>query len=88
MGPKSRHPNCRISRPARRSPKFSVPLQPGSYEVRRYGPAKWVSTCVESMDWDSAIQTGFARLNSYLEGKNEKGEGNVLCNYRDPGRAP
>nr|KAF6505437.1 heme binding protein 2 [Rousettus aegyptiacus] len=46
--------------------------QPGSYEIRHYGPAKWVSTSVESMDWDSAIQTGFTRLNSYIEGKNEK----------------
>ncbi|KAM6185968.1 heme-binding protein 2 [Rhynchocyon petersi] len=46
--------------------------QPGSYEIRRYGPAKWVSTSVESMDWDSAIQTGFAKLSSYIEGKNEK----------------
>lgn len=46
--------------------------QLGSYEIRHYGPAKWVSTCIESMDWDSAIQTGFARLNSYIEGKNEK----------------
>lgn len=46
--------------------------QLASYEIRHYGPAKWVSTCIESMDWDSAIQTGFARLNSYIEGKNEK----------------
>ncbi|MBZ3871191.1 Heme-binding protein 2 [Sciurus carolinensis] len=44
----------------------------GSYEIRHYGPAKWVSTCVESMDWDSAIQTGFTKLNSYIQGKNEK----------------
>lgn len=33
------------------------------------------------MDWDSAIQTGFTRLNSYIEGKNEKGESNLPCNY-------
>ncbi|XP_047413019.1 heme-binding protein 2 isoform X2 [Sciurus carolinensis] len=46
--------------------------QAGSYEIRHYGPAKWVSTCVESMDWDSAIQTGFTKLNSYIQGKNEK----------------
>ncbi|XP_035152737.2 heme-binding protein 2 isoform X1 [Callithrix jacchus] len=45
---------------------------PGSYEIRHYGPAKWVSTSVESMDWDSAIQTGFTKLNSYIQGKNEK----------------
>lgn len=46
--------------------------QPRSYETRHYAPAKWVSTCVESMDWDSAVQTGFTKLNSYIQGKNEK----------------
>ncbi|XP_015357159.1 heme-binding protein 2 [Marmota monax] len=46
--------------------------QAGSYETRHYGPAKWVSTSVESKDWDSAIQTGFTKLNSYIQGKNEK----------------
>lgn len=28
---------------------------------------------MESADWDSAVQTGFARLNSYVQGKNETG---------------
>lgn len=66
--------------------------QPGSYETRRYGPAKWVSTCVESTDWDSAVQTGFARLNSYIEGKNEK-EMKIkmtapVVSYVEPGSGP
>ncbi|EQB78755.1 heme-binding protein 2 [Camelus ferus] len=65
---------------------------PGSYEIRHYGPAKWVSTSVESMDWDSAIQTGFTRLNSYIEGKNEK-EMKIkmtapVTSYVEPGSGP
>ncbi|XP_037699149.1 heme-binding protein 2 [Choloepus didactylus] len=46
--------------------------QPRSYEIRRYGPAKWVSTSVESLDWDAAMQAGFPKLSGYIEGKNEK----------------
>ncbi|KAF5920079.1 hypothetical protein HPG69_014447, partial [Diceros bicornis minor] len=45
--------------------------QPGGYELRRYGPARWVSTRVESADWDSAVHTGFTRLSSYAHGRNE-----------------
>lgn len=62
--------------PAVETPGWQVPedsgAQPESYETRHYGPAKWVSTSVESMDWDSAIQTGFTRLTSYVQGKNEQ----------------
>ncbi|KAM5263603.1 heme-binding protein 2 [Ctenodactylus gundi] len=66
--------------------------QAGSYEIRRYGPAKWVSTCVESMDWDSAVQAGFTKLNSYLQGKNEK-EMKIkmtapVTSYVEPGAGP
>uniref|UniRef100_A0A2K5Q299 Heme binding protein 2 n=1 Tax=Cebus imitator TaxID=2715852 RepID=A0A2K5Q299_CEBIM len=65
---------------------------PGSYEIRHYGPAKWVSTSVESMDWDSAIQTGFTKLNSYIQGKNEK-EMKIkmtapVTSYVEPGSGP
>ncbi|EHB00640.1 Heme-binding protein 2, partial [Heterocephalus glaber] len=66
--------------------------QPGSYEIRHYGPAKWVSTCVESMDWDSAVQTGFTKLNSYIQGKNEKGMKIKMTapvlSYVEPGPGP
>ncbi|XP_066103968.1 heme-binding protein 2 [Saccopteryx bilineata] len=66
--------------------------EPGSYEIRQYGPAKWVSTSVESMDWDSAIQTGFTRLNSYIQGKNDK-ETKIkmtapVMSYVEPGSGP
>uniref|UniRef100_A0A452VH73 Heme-binding protein 2 n=1 Tax=Ursus maritimus TaxID=29073 RepID=A0A452VH73_URSMA len=73
--PRSRHLYCCLSRPAFLEllpPNFLCSFQPGSYEIRHYGPAKWVSTSVESMDWDSAIQTGFTKLNGYIQGKNEK----------------
>ncbi|XP_021567153.1 heme-binding protein 2, partial [Carlito syrichta] len=67
-------------------------VAPGSYEIRHYGPAKWVSTSVESMDWDSAIQTGFTKLNSYIQGKNEK-EMKIkmtapVMSYVEPGSGP
>uniref|UniRef100_H0WR47 Heme-binding protein 2 n=2 Tax=Otolemur garnettii TaxID=30611 RepID=H0WR47_OTOGA len=66
--------------------------QPENYEIRRYGPAKWVSTSVESMDWDSAIQTGFAKLSDYIQGKNEK-EMKIkvtapVTSYVEPGSGP
>nr|XP_055180701.1 heme-binding protein 2 isoform X2 [Nyctereutes procyonoides] len=60
-----------VETPGWTAPEDAGP-QPGSYEIRRYGPAKWVSTSVESLDWDAAIQTGYAKLNSYMKGKNEK----------------
>lgn len=33
-----------------------------------------MSTSVESLDWDAAIQTGYSKLDSYMRGKNERGE--------------
>lgn len=78
------------------TPDWKVPedtdSQPESYEVRHYGPAKWVSTSVESMDWDSAVQTGFTRLHSYVQGKNEK-EMKIkmtapVTSYVEPGSGP
>ncbi|XP_024595188.1 heme-binding protein 2 [Neophocaena asiaeorientalis asiaeorientalis] len=80
----------------RPDPRGAQPLdglaQPGSYEIRHYGPAKWVSTSVESMDWDSAMQTGFTRLNGYIQGKNEK-EMKIkmtapVTSYVEPGSGP
>uniref|UniRef100_A0A452HW11 Uncharacterized protein n=1 Tax=Gopherus agassizii TaxID=38772 RepID=A0A452HW11_9SAUR len=36
----------------------------------RYGyePAKWVATPVKSMDYDSAVSTGFMKLFNYIQG--------------------
>ncbi|XP_005659235.2 heme-binding protein 2 isoform X1 [Sus scrofa] len=82
-----------VETPGWEAPEDTGP-QPGSYEIRHYGPAKWVSTSVESTDWDSAIQTGFTRLNSYIQGKNEKGEEMKIkmtapvTSYVEPGSGP
>uniref|UniRef100_A0A5F9DMV1 Uncharacterized protein n=1 Tax=Oryctolagus cuniculus TaxID=9986 RepID=A0A5F9DMV1_RABIT len=38
--------------------------------------AKWVSTSTGSVAWGSVIQTGFTKLNSYIQGKIGKGVGN------------
>nr|XP_020035009.1 heme-binding protein 2 isoform X6 [Castor canadensis] len=80
-----------VETPAWKAPEDAGP-KPGSYEVRHYGPAKWVSTCVESMDWDWAIQTGFTKLNDYLQGNNEK-EMKIkmtapVTSYVEPGPGP
>ncbi|XP_048210139.1 heme-binding protein 2 [Perognathus longimembris pacificus] len=66
--------------------------QAGSYETRRCGPAKWVSTRVESLDWDSAIQTGFTKLRGYVQGNNER-EMKIkmtapVMSYVEPGPGP
>ncbi|ERE84201.1 heme-binding protein 2 isoform X1 [Cricetulus griseus] len=80
-----------VEMPGWEAPEDTDP-QPGSYEIRHYGPAKWVSTCVESMDWDSAIQTGFTKLNDYIQGKNEKEMKMRLTapvtSYVEPGSSP
>ncbi|KAL1770375.1 heme-binding protein 2 [Sigmodon hispidus] len=80
-----------VEMPGWKAPEDTDP-QPGSYEIRHYGPAKWVSTCVESMDWDSAIQTGFTKLNGYIQGKNEKEMKMRLTapvtSYVEPGSGP
>ncbi|EMP37421.1 Heme-binding protein 2 [Chelonia mydas] len=62
------------------------------YEVRQYEPAKWVATSVKSMDYDSAVSTGFMKLFDYIQGKNEKGmkiemTAPVTCHV-EPGAGP
>ncbi|XP_071074789.1 heme-binding protein 2 isoform X2 [Dasypus novemcinctus] len=57
--------------PAWQAPEHAG-AQPRSYEIRRYGPAKWVSTSLEALDWDSAVQAGFSKLSGYLAGKNDR----------------
>ncbi|XP_010624888.1 heme-binding protein 2 [Fukomys damarensis] len=44
------------------------------------------------MDWDSAVQTGFTKLSSYIQGKNEKGMKikvtAPVLSYVEPGPGP
>nr|XP_034964767.1 heme-binding protein 2 isoform X1 [Zootoca vivipara] len=74
-------------------PKWTaLPNQASDYEIRQYEPAKWVCTSVKTVDWDSAINTGFTKLFNYIKGKNEKGvkidmTAPVTC-YVQPGAGP
>ncbi|XP_048700362.1 heme-binding protein 2 isoform X1 [Caretta caretta] len=74
-------------------PKWTaVPSQASDYEVRQYEPAKWVATSIKSMDYDSAVSTGFMKLFDYIQGKNEKGmkiemTAPVTCHV-EPGAGP
>lgn len=56
------------------SPKFTT-LQESKegqdYEVRTYHPSKWVSTSLSGMEGDKALNTGFRRLFSYIQGNNQ-----------------
>ncbi|CAJ1075283.1 heme-binding protein 2 [Xyrichtys novacula] len=44
------------------------------YEVREYGPAKWVSTEVEAWFLDYATYQAFWRLYGYITGENHEGK--------------
>nr|XP_060609440.1 heme-binding protein 2 [Anolis sagrei ordinatus] len=74
-------------------PKWTpLPNQGPDYEIRQYEPAKWVSTSVTTMNWDSAINTGFTKLFNYIKGKNDRGEtidmtAPVTC-FVQPGAGP
>ncbi|XP_020634102.1 heme-binding protein 2 isoform X1 [Pogona vitticeps] len=74
-------------------PKWTaLPNQASDYEIRQYEPAKWVCTSIKTVDWDSAINTGFTKLFNYIKGKNEKGvkidmTAPVTC-YVQPGAGP
>uniref|UniRef100_A0A8C3RKV7 Heme-binding protein 2 n=1 Tax=Chelydra serpentina TaxID=8475 RepID=A0A8C3RKV7_CHESE len=75
-------------------PRFASSIYNGAsdYEVRQYEPANWVATPVKSMDYDSAVSTGFMKLFNYIQGKNEKGmkiemTAPVTCHV-EPGAGP
>ncbi|TKS76159.1 Heme-binding protein 2 [Collichthys lucidus] len=75
------------------NPKFTAEEKPGQdYEVRIYQAAKWVSTTVSGMQWDAAMNTGFRRLFSYIQGNNHSKvnvdmTAPVSCRV-DPGAGP
>lgn len=54
------------------SPKFTPEESKGQdYEVRTYHATTWVSTTVSEMEEEAALSTGFRRLFSYIQGKNQ-----------------
>ncbi|KPP67651.1 SOUL1 protein-like [Scleropages formosus] len=74
-------------------PKFTrVECKSDEYEVRKYQATNWVNTCVSSMQYDPALNTGFMRLFRYIQGNNENKEkvemtAPVTC-LVDPGAGP
>lgn len=55
-------------------PQFKVTYKNQSlnYEERTYIKSRWVSTKIESTEFDKSMRTGFMRLFSYIQGKNEQ----------------
>lgn len=54
------------------NPKFTAEEKQGQdYEIRTYQATKWMSTTVSGMQWDTAMNTGFKRLFSYIQGNNQ-----------------
>ncbi len=54
-------------------------LEGQDYEIRTYQATKWVSTTLSGMQWDAAMNTGFRRLFSYIQGNNQNSEFRQFC---------
>ena len=54
-------------------------LQGQDYEVRTYHATKWVSTALSGMHLDAAMNAGFHRLFSYIQGNNHNSECHQFC---------
>lgn len=52
-------------------PAYEVLSSEKNYETRKYHPAKWVSTAVQSMEHEKARSAGFQRLFQYITGENK-----------------
>ncbi|XP_034566714.1 heme-binding protein 2 [Notolabrus celidotus] len=53
---------------------FEKICETDDYEVRHYGPVKWVSTKEESWSMDYASMKAFGRLFNYISGENAEGK--------------
>ena len=51
-------------------PKYTLVDKKNGYEIRKYEPSKWVGTTISSMNYSSAVYTGFNRLFQYISGAN------------------
>ncbi|KAK9531551.1 hypothetical protein VZT92_010970 [Zoarces viviparus] len=66
--------------------------QDQDYEIRTYHATNWVSTTLSGMQWDAAMNTGFRKLFSYIQGNNHNKvkvemTAPVTCRV-DPGAGP
>lgn len=73
-------------------PTYTVLAKKESYETRKYDPSKWVGTMIASMNWTSALDTGYSKLYKYRNGANQ---GNVklpmgtpVATRIEPGQGP
>ncbi|XP_070782102.1 heme-binding protein 2 [Enoplosus armatus] len=75
------------------NPKYTADEKKGQdYEIRTYHDTKWVSTTLSGMEWDAAMNAGFRRLFSYIQGNNHNKvkvdmTAPVTCRV-DPGAGP
>nr|XP_033504735.1 heme-binding protein 2 isoform X1 [Epinephelus lanceolatus] len=75
------------------SPKYSEEEKKGEdYEIRTYHATKWMSTTLSGMQLDAAMNAGFRRLFSYIQGNNHNKvkvemTAPVTCRV-DPGAGP
>lgn len=75
------------------NPKYTADEKKGQdYEIRTYHATKWVSTTLSGMQWDTAMNAGFRRLFSYIQGNNHNKvkvdmTAPVTCRV-DPGAGP
>ncbi|CAL5229669.1 g13035 [Coccomyxa viridis] len=53
-------------------PPFEVIRKEQTYEVREYSKTTWISTVVESSNYEVAVAKGFVPLYNYLRGANDK----------------
>ena len=51
-------------------PKYTLVDKKNGYEVRKYDASKWVGTTISSLNFTSAVNTGFNRLFKYISGEN------------------
>ncbi|CEL95892.1 unnamed protein product [Vitrella brassicaformis CCMP3155] len=56
-------------------PEFEIQTsdEKTNYEERTYGPTMWVSTKIQTTDWNMVGATGFQRLFGYISGQNDNG---------------
>eukprot|EP01118_Nematostelium_gracile_P012594 TRINITY_DN4628_c0_g1_i1.p1 TRINITY_DN4628_c0_g1~~TRINITY_DN4628_c0_g1_i1.p1 ORF type:complete len:200 (-),score=56.47 TRINITY_DN4628_c0_g1_i1:75-674(-) len=55
-------------------PEYQLITNNSYFELRKYQPAKWVSTSIVGPSYDAAVATGFWRLFNYISGENNESQ--------------